>query len=163
MLIFGIAILLLVGMVGPAFAGPLGQAIKGDIHSFTAIGATNPGDPINISSLVHAHQKIQNSNLYYEVYSPSMTLVDTREIDPGNMAIDDTFSDSWSTYNTPEIGNYTITLCWSTGGSHNCDIDYAEIIIFSVPTIGFGLTIVALGLLGLFLWQNRRQFSEVRI
>lgn len=157
-----LAFVCLLGWATPAFAGPAAASDKGEIVYLNVTGAASPGDPINISSQVHAFQKIQNSNMFYEVYSPSMVLVDTREIDPGKLEIDDTYNDSWNSSNTPETGNYTITLCWSTGNSHNCDIDYVETVVYSVPTFGYGLTLAALVLLVLFLWQNRRLFQEVR-
>ena len=149
--------------VQPTSAGPMGASNKGKILQLLVQGAGNPGEPLVIDSLSEAYEKIPNSNLYYEVYSPSMTLLDTRKINPGRMEVGDTYSDHWESYNTPDSGNYTVTLCWSTGQAQNCDIDYVETIEYSVPTIGLGLSILAVGLFGVLLWRNRQHFQEVRI
>jgi hypothetical protein len=153
-----ILVLLGVCTVIPVSASPLSAPGEGQITSLVMVGAENPGDPIEIDSSVLATTKCQNTNLYYEVYSPSMVLVDTRLVDPPTLDPGETFSDSWSTYNTPETGDYTVTLCWSTGYSPNCNIDYAETTAWSVPTLGLGLSLAALVLLIAWLWQRRGDF-----
>lgn len=160
-----VIILLLLGlwMAFPALASPLGAPGEGQITSLIMAGAQNPGDPIEIDSTVEATTKCQKTNLYYEVYSPTMVLVDTRQVDPPKLDPGDTFDDSWSTYNTPETGDYTVTLCWSTGQSPNCNIDYAETTAWSVPTLGAGLSLLGLGLLAGWLWKRRSDFSEAAL
>lgn len=149
--------------VQPTLAGPLGVPNKGKIQQLLVQGAATPGDPIVIDSLSEAFERIPASNLYYEVYSPSGTLIDTRQISLSRMQIGDTYADHWQSNNPPETGNYTVTLCWSTGQATNCDIDYVETIEYSVPTMGFGLSILAMGLFGVLLWRNRHHFQEAAI
>ncbi len=105
--------------VQSTLAGPLGAPNKGEILELLVQGAENPGEPLVIDSHSEAYEKIPNSNFYYEVYSPSMVLLDTRQVNPGRMAIGDTLDDHWQSYNTPDTGNYTVTLCWSTGQAQN--------------------------------------------
>lgn len=143
----------------PGLASPPSAPGEGQITSLTVVGAQNPGDPIDIDSSVLATTKCQNTNLYYEVYSPTMVLVDTREVDPPKLDPGETYDDSWSTYNTSETGDYTVTLCWSTGGSKNCNIDYAETTVWSVPTLGAALSMLSLGLLAVWLYRRRADFS----
>lgn len=150
-------------LVQPTLAGPLGAPNKGEILQLLVQGAENPGDPIVIDSLSVANEKVPNSNFYYEVYSPSMVLLDTHEVKPGWMDPGDTFPDNWQSYNTPDTGNYTVTLCWSTGQAHNCDIDYVETIEYSVPTMGVGLSLLAASFLGVLLWRNRDHFQGVTV
>ncbi len=147
----------------PTWAGPTGAPNKGEILQLLIQGAVNPGDPLVIDSFSEAYEKIPNSNFYYEVYSPTMTLLDTRQLNPGRMEVGDTFSDNWQSYNTPDTGNYTVTLCWSTGQAQNCDIDFVETIEYSVPTMGAGLSVLAVGLLGVLLWRNRQHFQGAAI
>ncbi len=147
----------------PTLAGPMGVPNKGAILQLLVQGGVNPGDPLVINSLSEAYEKNPNSNFYYEVYSPTMTLLDTRQINPGRMEVGQTFSDNWQSYNTPDTGNYTVTLCWSTGQAHNCDIDFVETIEYSVPTMGAGLSVLAVGLFGALLWRNREHFQEAAI
>jgi hypothetical protein len=143
----------------PVAAAPLRAPGEGQITSLIMAGAQNPGDPIDIDSSVLATTKCQNTNLYYEVYSPTMVLVDTRQVGPPKLDPGESYDDSWSTYNTPETGDYTVTLCWSTGASPNCNIDYAETTAWSVPTLGAGLSILALCLTGLWLYLHRADFA----
>jgi hypothetical protein len=136
---------------------------KGEIIQLYVQRSSIHGDPIVIDSIGEAFAKISQSNFYYEVYSPSMVLVDTRKVALPPMDIGNTSADHWKSYNTSEIGDYTITLCWSTGNAENCDIDYAETTEYSVPTMGIGLSILAMGILGMLLWRNRDYFREVAI
>ena len=157
-----VLILILISLctVIPASARPIGAPGEGEITSLVVVGAQNPGDPIEIDSSVLAITKCQQTNLYYEVYSPTMVLVDTRQLEPPALDPGESFDDSWSTYNTPETGDYTVSLCWSTGQSQMCNIDYAETTAWSVPTLGAGLSLVALGLFALWLWKRRADFRE---
>ncbi len=59
-----------------ASASPL-KANNGSIQSLTAQGATQPGNPIDVSSTVLAADRINNSNLYYVLSDPSGTIIDT--------------------------------------------------------------------------------------
>lgn len=141
-----------------AWARPL--AIGGSITSLTASGAGSPGGSIDIDSSILAQSRIQNSNLYFELFAPSGARIATRETNLPAMNDGDTGGDGWSFGNPPETGDYTVTLCWSTGNAHNCDIDYAETGFYSVPTLGLGLGMVALLLLAGFLFLRRREFAR---
>lgn len=149
------AALALAFTVGAAFAA------EGQILSLTATDGSNPGDTITVESTVQAEGKIQRSNLYYEIIAPDGTTVATHPTDLGDLRDGETFSDSWSVGNSafPEMGTYTVTLCWSPGKSHNCDIDLASTTFYSVPTLGWTLGLLALGLLAVFLWRQRGDFA----
>lgn len=146
-------------------AAPLGgaraQANIGTITSLVGTGAGTPGDPIQISSSIRADSAIQNSNLLYKLYSPSGALLLTRKIGaPNNMDAGDTFSDAWSYSNPPSTGNYSVTLCWSTGNAENCDIASSSTGFYSVPTLGWILSVISLALLAVFLHRRRREFAR---
>ncbi|MEW6568884.1 MAG: hypothetical protein AB1449_12110 [Chloroflexota bacterium] len=132
---------------------------RGTILRLIAIGAWRPGNPIRVASAVWAQDAIQQSNLYYEMRAPSGAIVATRTVDPGRLRAGQVFVDAWSTSNTPEVGTYTVSLCWSTGNSRNCNIDYAETSFYSVPTLGPAFSVLALALLGFWLWSQRAKFA----
>jgi len=141
-----------------ALAAPL-RANTGTVLALTGTGASSPGDPIQISSTVQADSSIQNSNLLYAVYEPGGNLVASRKISLAKMEGGDVFSDSWSTSNTPSSGTYSVTICWSTGNAENCDIASAMTNFYSVPTVGLPLALLALALLGAFVWRRRQIFE----
>jgi hypothetical protein len=142
-----------------ASASPL-NANTGSIQSLTAVGAAQPGDPIDVTSTIAATDRINNSNLYYELTDPSGAIVDTRQTDPPHLAAGETFSDSWAHTNPALTGIYTVSLCWSTGNSHNCDIDFKTSQFSSVPTLGWPLTIVAGGLIALWIWRRKEAWAR---
>jgi hypothetical protein len=149
------------GLVALALAvAPALGANDGVILSLSAIGASKPGDPIQISSSVQANSRINNSNLFYTVTAPSGAVVAQRTVDPGRMDPGQVFNDSWSTSNTPETGTYTVALCWSTGNSTNCDIASASTQFYSVPSLGWPLTMLGVGLIALWVWRNRRALAR---
>jgi hypothetical protein len=138
---------------------PARAAGEGTILSLSAIGASEPGDPIYISSSVQALSAIQNSNLYYTITAPSGALVAQRTFDPGRMSAGQIVNDAWSTSNTPETGTYTVTLCWSTGASTNCNIASASTSLYSVPTLGWALGLTGGALIAIWIWGNRRALA----
>ncbi len=151
-----------VGLIALALAfGPAVAAGEGEILSLSAIGASNPGDPIVINSSVRAIDRINSSNLSYTLSAPSGAVVAQRTFDPGRLDPGQVVNDSWSTSNTPETGTYTVTLCWSPGSSSNCGIASASTQFYSVPTLGWAFSGMGLALIGLFLWRNRKQFAKV--
>jgi hypothetical protein len=154
-----LAMVALVLAVWPAMA-----AGEGTILSLIGVGAAQPGDPISISSSVQALADIQNSNLYYTITAPSGALVAQRTFDPGRMRAGQTVNDAWSTGNTPETGTYTVTLCWSTGASTNCNIASASTSFYSVPTLGWVLSLTGGGLIAIWIYRNRfaLAFAEAR-
>ena len=139
------------------------RSVTGEITSLTATGASDPGDPIQISSSSEAKSSLEKTNLYYEVFDEAGTLVATRQYNADRLEAGDVVNDNWSTTNTPTTGTYTVTLCWSTGQAHNCDIDYVETSFYSVPSLGWPLTVVAVGLLSLFILRRKSDFSEALV
>ncbi len=136
-------------------------AAAGHVVSLTATNGPNPGDTITVNSTVQADDKTNRSNLYYEITAPTGSLVASHQTDPGGLSVGQTFSDSWGANNSgfPDVGTYTVRLCWSTGNSHNCNIATATTTFYSVPTLGWPLGLMALGLLAVFLWRQRADFS----
>lgn len=155
--------LVLLALTAMSAAAAPRYANTGDILSLTAIGASQPGESIQINSRIQATDSINNSNLYYELIDPSGAVVDTYTISPPKMKSGETYDDAWSSSQTPSTGSYSVTLCWSTGNSQNCDIASSSTQFSSVPTLGVPLWLLSLGLLGVWLWRERRAFAvEVR-
>ncbi len=157
---FTLALSLLTGWAPAAWARPVGDVV-GSITSLTVVGGANPGDTILISSTVLAKDKVEQSNLFYQVYAPDgVTIVATHQTDLVSLELGESFSHSWTTVNSsfPSAGNYTVHLCWSTGNASNCNIAQATTTFYSVPTLGWWLTILGLGLVGMWLWRQRESF-----
>jgi hypothetical protein len=153
-------VLLLLGTAAVPASLAFQAGDRGVILSLTGIGAARPGDSIVVNARVQALRRINRSNLYYVVSAPSGAMVAQHTTSLGLLRRGDTYSDSWSTANTPETGTYTVTLCWSTGTAHSCNIASASSSFYSVPTLGWALSAAALGLLGLFLWRRRGDFGR---
>lgn len=155
-----LAAIILIFYATPALARP--HLAGGNINSLSATDAPGLGDTVQITSLVQATSKIQNSNLYYTITIGS-TLVATHTTTPPKFEIGDTFSDSWSISNSsfPSIGTYSVTLCWSTGNSQNCDIDSATTTFYSVPTLGWGYVTLGGAIFGYWLWTRKADFQRV--
>jgi hypothetical protein len=136
-------------------------AAGGSITQLSVAGGSQHNDTIVISSAGNATSKLGSSNLYYRITSPNNTLVATHSTTLPPMKKRDTFTDSWSTTNAgwPSIGTYTVTLCWSNGGSTNCDIDFASTTFYSVPTLGWELTLAGAVLLIGWLLRRRKDFE----
>jgi hypothetical protein len=147
---------------GQAWAAPL-RANNGTILYLTAVGSASPGDPIQINSSVRADSDIQKSNLYYELYEPGGSLVDTHTVAADRLDPGDVVNEGWSSNNTPNTGTYTVTLCWSTGNATNCDIAYAETSFYSVPTMGIPLSLLGLALLGFLLWSRNGSLKRLEL
>lgn len=145
-------------VANPTAAAPT-LANTGVITMLAGTGAANPGDSIAISSQVRADSRVVVSNLFYELFEPGGARVDTHQTNPSRLQPGETFRDTWSSSNTPTRGTYTVTLCWSTGQAHNCDIASATTSFYSVPTLGPVLTAVAVLLLACLLWINRHDFE----
>lgn len=140
------------------------RASTGTITRLVAKDAPDQGDKVVVYSTVRADDRINNSNLYYEIVAPDgFTIVATHTTLMPRMNRGDTFDDSWSTSNRsfPSIGTYTVTLCWSTGKAQNCDIARARTTFYSVPSLGWGLSMVGILLLAVFLWSRRADFNGV--
>lgn len=150
--------LCLLAYVMPAFA----QGNSGTILSLVVTGGAQVGDTITISSQVRADSRIQRSNLVYTILAPDgVTIVGTQTATPpNNMAIGEIYNHSWNTNNSgfPTQGTYSVTLCWSTGNATNCDIATATTNFYSVPTLGWMLSLVAVVLIGYWIYTRRLEF-----
>ena len=160
--ILSTALILLLLAATPALA----KGNSGTIVSLTVSGGSQFGDTIRISSQVRADTTIQNSNLYYQVIAPdgSTVLATHSASPPKGMQSGDLFSNNWTTNNSgwPTQGSYSVNLCWSTGNAHNCGIASRTTNFYSVPTLGWGLSLVAVALIGFWLWSHRLEFAKAR-
>jgi hypothetical protein len=137
-------------------------AISGSILSLTATDGPSQGDTIDIASSVRADDSINSSNLYYQIIAPDgVTIVATHTTSVPTLSAGNTFSDGWSTSNSgwPSTGTYTVELCWSPGNSQNCSIASASTTFYSVPTLGWGLSLLGLGLVSVWIWKQRHRFE----
>jgi hypothetical protein len=139
-------------------------AAGGTILSLTASGGSTPNSTITIKSTVRATKRINSSNLYYTITGPGSdsTIRASHRTTLGRLNNNQTYSDSWTTTNNSwPAGNYTLNLCWSTGNLNTCDISSATTTFYSVPTLGWTLSFVALTLLLGWLWHRRKEFELV--
>ncbi len=151
------AALALLTMAVSASASNIGQ-----ITQLSATDAPGNGDTVRVSSRVRADNDVQVTNLSYQIIAPDgVTVVATHQTNLGAMKTGDTANDQWSVTNSgfPSMGTYTVTLCWSTGNAKNCNIDYRQTGFYSVPTLGWALSAVALALLAFWLWRRRDEFQ----
>jgi len=143
----------------------LSMAPDGEVVSLTATGGGSQNDTITISVTVRATARVTNSNLYFEIRAPNGTVVDTHSTgDIPSMNNGDRFSYSWNSNNSsyPEMGDYTVWVCWSPGNATNCGVAQASTTFYSVPTMGIVLSVVALALLGFWLWRARHKLFPSR-
>jgi hypothetical protein len=135
-------------------------AAGGTILYLIAWGGYAPDTTVYVQTTVQATTRVNNSNLYYTI-SLGGTLYATHTTSLPRLNAWETYTDEWTTVNTgwPE-GDYTITVCWSTGNAQNCDIDGPVTTSYHfVPTLGWGLTVAAAGILLLGIWRRRREFE----
>jgi hypothetical protein len=134
----------------------------GTILSLTVSGGATPNSTITIQSTVRASTRINNSNLYYRITGPGTdaTIRATHRTSVGRLNNNQTYPDSWTTTNTGwPLGNYTVQLCWSRNNGSSCDVASATTTFYSVPTLGWGLSLVGLAFLLFFLWRQRKEFE----
>lgn len=136
-------------------------AAGGSILYLVAWGGYAPGTTVYVQSTVQATPgAVNKSNLYYTI-SLGSTIYATHTTNLGKLNAYQTITDEWTTTNTnwPE-GDYTISVCWSTGNSQNCDIAGPVTTAYHfVPTLGWGFSLVALILLLGWLWRRRKEFD----
>lgn len=138
------------------------RAAGGRILTLNAWGGWAPGTAVTVQATIFADTKINNSNLYYTI-SLGGTVYATHTTPQTPMNQYDTRNDQWETTNTgwPE-GDYTITICWSTGNSQSCNIDGPKTTVTHfVPTLGWGLTLFTFGILVYGVYRRRRQFDPI--
>lgn len=131
-------------------------ANNGTITSLSASGGANPGEDITISVSIRANSRVNNSNLYFRIISPAGVVVATHTASPPSMNGGDTWSYSWISNNSsyPEMGTYTVSVCWSPGASQNCQIASASTTFYSADSLG-PLLLVGFALVGLLVWRQR--------
>ncbi len=137
---------------------------RGRIVRLTASDAPDPDTTITVSSQVQANVDITRSNLFYIIISPNRRIVATHRTSVGALAAGATFSDSWTVSNSsfPVEGTYSLFLCWSTGAARRCNIAVARTTFFSVPTLGWTLSLVGAGLIAMWIWRRRADFRIER-
>jgi hypothetical protein len=145
---------------------------QGTIRSLVV--APQRGDQLGVSftitSVVVANSDINNSNIKYiltdpngaDVALPAGCSKQLSGVVGGTPVAGPVCGFSNSAFTVS--GTYTVTICWSKGGSSNCQIigpEDGSTSFFSVPTLGWPLGLMALGLLAVFLWRRREDFAEV--
>ncbi len=160
----GLAALAVLAVAGAAWA-----ANEGTVTSLSATDAPTFNETIAIAATFLANEKVNNTNAYYEIIAPDgVTVVATHSTDVPPLEAGQSYSDSWATTNSsfPGSGTYTLRVCWSPGGSQNCSIDsrgWVSTSFYSVPTLGLGLALAGVALLGWFLWRRRADFSKPQV
>jgi len=125
-------------------------ASNGTIQSLTASGGAYPGDRIEIHASFLAGQRINNSNVIFQIVSSNGVIVDAHSYSMPRMQSGETANYSWTSDSTayPYIGAYTLQVCWSAGGSTNCNIDAASTVFYTADSLGplswFGLFFVGM-------------------
>jgi hypothetical protein len=137
-------------------------AAGGRILTLNAWGGWAPDTPVDVQSTITADSKLSTSNLYYTI-SLGSTLYFNHTTNLSPMNSNETRNDQWETVNSGwPAGDYTVTLCWSKGNSHNCDIaGPTSVTVHFVPTLGWELTLVLLGFLLYVVWRRRKDFELV--
>jgi len=148
-------VVILIGLLSLLSLG----AGNGSVLSLSASGGSNFNETITINLSVRADGKINNSTFYFEMRAPDGTVVDTHSADAPRLEAGQTYAYSWQSNNSayPVNGSYTVFFCWSPGNSRNCSIAQSSSGFYSVPTFGTLLSIVALVLLGVWLWTARHK------
>lgn len=138
-------------------------AQAGTITFLSASGGGNFNETITISTTVRADDKVNNSNFYFEIRADNGTVAATHTFGGvPSLEAGATFSYSWTSNNAsyPIQGNYTLSLCWSTGNSQNCDIASASTSFYAASSLGWFLTLVLIGLAGRWLWVRQSQLER---
>ncbi len=133
-------------------------ANSGTILSLSASGGGNFNETITISATVRADDKVNNSNLYFEIRAADGSVVATNSFDGvPSLESGETFSYSWQSNNGsyPLQGDYSVSICWSPGNSHNCNIASATTSFYSANTLGPLLTVILVLLIGHWLFMRR--------
>jgi hypothetical protein len=155
-----ISFALLLSISAAAFPGRVLAA--GSIFTLNAWGGWAPNTPVTVQSTIYTDSKIGPSNLYYMI-ALGGTVYATHTTSQSPMSAYETRNDQWETVNTdwPE-GDYTISICWSTGNAQNCNIAGPRTTtVHFVPTLGWGLTVVMVGVLLFGFWRRRKAFEPV--
>jgi hypothetical protein len=154
-----ISFALLLSLFAAALPGRV-LAAGGSILYLIAWGGYAPNTTVYVQSTVQATERLNNSNLFYTV-SLGGTVYATHTTPLGRMNAWETVTDEWTTTNSGwPAGNYTITVCWSTGNSQNCNIaGPVTTTQYFVPTLGWELSLAGLAFLLYILWRRRKDFE----
>ncbi len=121
------------------------------------VSGTGSGSPVVVSWSVTADGSVQVSNLSITITGGGCNA--STDVSIPTLSAGQSDSGTWNTGCVPN-GTYTITLCWSTGnGNRNCNIASGSTSGGTVPTFGPELAVLAVLLLGIWLWRNREQFQ----
>jgi hypothetical protein len=134
----------------------------GNIWTLNAWGGWPPEKLVTVQSTIYTDSKIGPSNLYYTI-ALGGTVYATHTTSQSAMSAYESRNDQWETGNTdwPE-GDYTISICWSTGNAQNCNIAGPRTTtVHFVPTLGWGLTVAMVGVLLFGFWHRRKTFDPV--
>jgi hypothetical protein len=132
---------------------------SGTVLSLSLSGGSNHNETITISTAVQAISRINNSNFHFEIRTSEGMVVATHNYgDVPRMNAAESFSYSWSSNNSsyPLMGDYSVTLCWSTGGSQNCNIASATTTFYAANSLGAVLTFSLVALVARWLWSKRK-------
>jgi hypothetical protein len=101
--------------------------------------------------------------LYYTITGPDNTIRATHQTSVPTLDPYHTLTDQWSVNNAGwPAGDYTVSICWSTGNATNCDIAGPITTTFhSVPTLGWWLGLAGLAILVYAIWRRRAVFVPV--
>jgi hypothetical protein len=138
-------------------------ANDGTIQSLSASGGGNFNETITISTTVRSDSGVNNTNFYFEIRASDGTVVATHNFgDVPSMSGGETFSYSWTTNNSsyPIQGDYSLSLCWSTGNSRNCNIASATSGFYAANTLGPVLIFALVALITARLWKQRHSLFE---
>lgn len=149
--------ILLILMLLLAAATSLHAANEGTIQSVSASGGANFNENITISISLRANEKVNNTNVVSRIIAPSGAVVASHMYDSLSLEAGGTTSYSWGSNNSgyPDMGTYTVQVCWSTGGSNNCNIASASTSFYSADSLG-PLLYVGLALIGWLVWHAPR-------
>jgi hypothetical protein len=141
----------------------LAAGSSGTVLSLSVSGGSNYNETITISTTVQAITRVNNSNFYFEIRAPDGTVVAMHSFgDVPRLEGGETFSYSWTSNNSsyPLVGDYSVSLCWSPGGSQNCNIASATTTFYSANTLGALLTAALVALVGRWLWRKRKNLFD---
>jgi hypothetical protein len=154
-----------IGQAETTLQAPVQEAVEaaagqsGVILSLSAAGGSNFNETITISTIVQATGHTNNTNFYFEIRASDGTVVATHSFDGvPSMNAGETFSYSWTSSNSayPIMGDYSVTLCWSPGGSQNCNIASATTTFYAANSLGAVLTVILIALVARWLWRKRK-------
>jgi hypothetical protein len=138
----------------------------GHVTMLSASGGANLNETITINATVVSDDGVTNSNFYFEIRAADGTVVATNTFEGvPQMEGGQSYSYSWQSNNSSYSvqGDYSVSLCWSTGNARNCNVASATTTFYAANTLDPLLYAL---LVGLAMWWvlkrrgilfNRRQ------